>query len=75
MEQTVLLTQNIEDCFEAKQKAGAVFVNLTTVYDIVWQRGFTFKLLKLLPDERMIMEFCHTNDHGVSLKQGLYTYH
>ena len=31
--QIVLLTQNIENCFEAKNKAGAVFVNLTAVYD------------------------------------------
>ena len=29
VEQTVLLTQNIEDLFEAKKKVGAVFVALT----------------------------------------------
>ena len=59
MDQTVLLTQNIEDSFEAKKKTGAVFVNLTTAYDIVWHRGLTCKLLRLLPDKhmvRMIME-------------------
>ena len=33
--QIVLLTQNIEDSFEAKKKAGAVFVNLTAAYDAV----------------------------------------
>ena len=32
---TVLLTQNIEDSFEAKKKAGAVFVDLTAPYDTV----------------------------------------
>ena len=59
MDQVVLLTQNIEDSFEAKKKAGAVFVDLTTAYDPVWHRGLTCKLLRLLPDKhmvRMIME-------------------
>ena len=59
VDQVVLLTQNIEDSFEAKKKAGAVFVNLTSAYDTVWNRGLTCKLLRLLPDKhmvRMIME-------------------
>ena len=33
VDQVVLLTQNIEDSFEAKKKAGAVFVDLTAAYD------------------------------------------
>ena len=49
VDQTVLLTQNIEDSFEAKKKAGAVFVNLTAAYDIVWHRGLTCKFHRLLP--------------------------
>ena len=48
----VLLTQNIKDSFEAKKKAGAVFVHLTAAYDTVWHRGLTCKLLRLLPDKR-----------------------
>ena len=59
VDQVVLLTQNIEDFFEAKNKAGAVFVDLTAAYDTVWHRGLTCKLLRLLPDNhmvRMIME-------------------
>ena len=59
VDQVVLLTQNIEDSFEAKKKAGAVFVDLTAAYDTVWHRGLTCKLLRLLPDKhivRMIME-------------------
>ena len=55
----VLLTQNIEDPFEAKKKAGAVFVNLTAAYDTVRHRDLTCKLLRLLSDKhmvRMIME-------------------
>ena len=57
--QVVLLTQNIEDSFEAKKKAGAVFVDLTAAYDTVWHRGLTCKLRRLLSDKhmvRMIME-------------------
>ena len=53
MDQVVLLTQNIEDSFEAK-KAGAVIVDLTAAYDTVWCRGLTCKLLKLLPDKHMV---------------------
>ena len=59
VDQVVLLTQNIEDSFEAKKKAGAVFVDLTAAYDTVWHRGITCKLLRLLPNKhmiRMIME-------------------
>ena len=59
VDQVVLLTQNIEDSFEAKKKAGAVFVDLTAAYDTVWHRCLTCKLLRLLPDKhmvRMIME-------------------
>ena len=47
VDQVVLLTQNIEDSFKAKKKAGAVFVNLTAAYDTVWHRGITCKLLRL----------------------------
>ena len=39
VDQIVLLTQNIEDFFEAKKKAGAVFIDLTAAYDTVWHRG------------------------------------
>ena len=59
MDQVVLLTQNIEDSFKAKKKAGAVFIDLTAAYDTFWHRGLTCKLLRLLPDKhmvRMIME-------------------
>ena len=54
VDQVVLLTQNIENSFEAKKKAGAVFVDLTAAYDIVWHRGLTCKLLSLLPDKHMV---------------------
>ena len=59
VDQVVLLTQNIEDSFEAKEKIGAVFFDLTAAYDTVCHRGLTCKLLRLFPDKhmvRMIME-------------------
>ena len=52
VDQVVLLTQNIEDSFEAKKKAGAVFIDLTAAYDTVC--GLTCKLLRLLPDKHMV---------------------
>ena len=54
MDKTVFLTQNIEDWFEAKKKAGAWFVDLTAAYDTVWHRGLTCKFLRLLPDKHMV---------------------
>ena len=49
VDQVVLLTQNIENCFEAKKKAGSVFFDLTAAYDTVWHRCLTCKLPRLLP--------------------------
>ena len=40
--------------FEAKKKAGAVFIYLRAAYDTVWHRGLTCKLLRLLPDKHMV---------------------
>ena len=52
--QIVLLTQNIEDSFEPKKKAGVVFVDLTATCDIVWHHGLAYKLQRFLPDEHMV---------------------
>jgi len=52
--QVPLLTQDIEDSFSAKKKAGAVFVDLTSAYDTVWHHDLTYKLLQLLPDGHMV---------------------
>jgi len=54
IDQVTLLTQDIEDSFSAKKKAGAVFVDLTAAYDTVRHRGLTYKLLRLLPDRHMV---------------------
>ena len=70
MDQTVLLTQNIKDSFEAKKNAGAVFVDLTAAYDTVWHSGLTCKLLRLLPDKymvRMIMELVRNRSFTLTI--------
>jgi len=54
VDQVTMLTQDIEDSFSAKKKAGALFVDLTAAYDTVWHRGLTCKLLRLLPDRHMV---------------------
>ena len=54
VDQVVLLTQNIEDSFEARKKAGVIFVNLIAASDTVWHHGLTYKLLRLLPDKHMV---------------------
>ena len=54
VDQTVLLTQKIENSFEAKKKAGAVYVDLTAAYGTVWHRGITCKLFRLPPDKHMV---------------------
>ena len=54
VDQVVLLTQNIEDSFETKKKACAVFVDLTAAYDNIWHRDLTCKLLRLFPDKHMV---------------------
>ena len=58
VDQTIFHTQNIEDLFEVKKKAGAVFVNLTAAFDTVWHHGLTYKLLRLLPNNH------GSDDHG-----------
>jgi len=49
-----MLTQDTEDSFSAKKKAGVVFVDLTAACGTVWHRGLTCKLLQLLPDRHMV---------------------
>ena len=57
MDQVTLLTQSIENAFEAKKKAGAVFIDLTAAYDTVWHHGLTCKLLRLLLNKHMVRMF------------------
>jgi len=43
-DQVTLMSQDIEDSFLAKKKAGAVFIDFNAAYDIVRQRGLTCEL-------------------------------
>jgi len=54
IDQVTLLTQDIQDSFSAKKKAGAVFVYLTAAYNNVRHRGLSCKLLRLLHDRHMV---------------------
>ena len=77
VDQVVLLTQNIEDSFEAKKKAGTMFVDLTTAYDTVWHRGLTCKLLILLPDKhliRIVMELIRNRSFTLTLTWRHFTH-
>ena len=38
VDQVTLLTQDLEDSFQAKAKAGVVLLDLTVAYDTVWHR-------------------------------------
>ena len=70
VDQTVLLTQHIEDSCETKKKAGAVSVDLTATHDTVWHRGLTCKLLRLLFDKhmvQMIMELIRNRSFTLSI--------
>ena len=52
--QVTLLKQDIENCFEATEIAGAALVHLTAAYDTVWHRGLTLQLLRMLSDRHMV---------------------
>ena len=54
-DQLTLLTQDSQDGFLAKTKAGAVFIDLTAAYDTVWYRDLTCMLLPMLPDRHMVL--------------------
>ena len=53
-DQVALLTENIEFAFSKNMKAGTVLVDLSAIYDTVWHRGLTLKLLKIIPSKDMV---------------------
>ena len=53
-DQVTLLTQDLEDSFQTKAKAGVVLLDLTAAYDTVWHRGLHLKLLRTIPDRHMV---------------------
>ena len=53
-----------------KKKADSVFVDLRAAHDTIWHRGFTCKLLRLLPDKhmvRMIMELVRNRSFTLTI--------
>ena len=53
-DQVTLLTEDIEQGFEAKLKSGVVLVDLTAAYDTVWHRGLASKLHKCIPNRQLV---------------------
>jgi hypothetical protein len=53
-DQIARLVHDIEAAFQKKEKFGAVFVDLTAAYDTVWHRGLYLKLLKIIPDVKLV---------------------
>ena len=67
------MSQDIEDCFEDKKKAGAVFIDITAAYDTIWHRDLACKLLRLLPDRhmvKMIMELVYNRSFTLTNGRG-----
>ena len=54
VDQIIHLTDDIENGFEERKKAGLVLVDLTAAYDTVWLSGLTLKMLHVIPDHRMV---------------------
>ena len=57
-DQTVHLTDDIENGFEELKKAGLVLVDLIAAYDTVWHSGLTSKILHVFPDHHMVHFLC-----------------
>ena len=45
---------NVEDSFQAGEKVGTVFLDLTALYDTVWLRGLYMKLLETILDKHIV---------------------
>ena len=56
--QIVNLTNDIEESFEKRHKAGVVLVDLTAAYDTVWHQGRILKLLRSVPDRHLVRFLC-----------------
>ena len=72
-DQVTLLTQDIEDAFDAGEKAGVVLLDLSAAYDTVWLRGLHLKLLQMIPDRHMvkfIMEMLYNRSFTLNTSDG-----
>ena len=48
------LTHAMEQSFQRKEKYGLVLIDLTAAYDTVWHQGLYLKLLKFIPDLKLV---------------------
>ena len=72
-DQVTLLTQDIEDAFDAGEKAGVVLLDLSAAYYTVWLRGLHLKLLQMIPDRHMvkfIMEMLYNRSFTLNTSDG-----
>ena len=54
LDQVALLTEDIEAPFDKRLKSGAVFVDLSAVYNTIWHCGLTLKLLRTITSKEMV---------------------
>ena len=64
------MTSEIEDCFLAKKKVGAIFVDLTKAYHTIWHRGLIWKLITDRLLKRMIVKLVHNCIFTVTIGNG-----
>ena len=68
-----LITQDIEDTFHTREKAGVVLLDLSAAYDTVWHHGLHLKLLQTIPDRHManlIMEMMKNQSFTLNTSDG-----
>lgn len=53
-DQITRLVNDIESSFQRKEKFGLVLIDLSATYDTVWHRGLYLKLLRIIPDIKVI---------------------
>jgi len=53
-DQTLARATHIDNGFQRQKKAGAVFLDLSAAYDMVWKRGLLLKLAKIIKCKAMI---------------------
>lgn len=75
-DQVTLLTQDLEDSFQANEKAGFALLDLTAAYDTVWHCGLHLKLLRTIPHRHIvsfIMEMLANRSFTLRTSDGQWT--
>ena len=69
VDQIVHLTNDIENGFEERKKAGLVLVDLTASCDTVWHSGLALKMIHVIPDHHMVRFLCELlSNRGFTLQ-------